>query len=322
MSRIIPPFDPVRVLVEPWTMHGEIYGWIALMGFLIALACGLCGCFLLLRRMALVGDAISHSVLPGIVLAFLWTGTRNPWVMMVGAACSGVLTTVLIEFIQTRSRVKADAATGITFTTLFALGVYWLTRYADKVDLDQDCVLYGEIGFITQHAWVTVAGTALAPQPVFIMAVVAGLVALLAGVFYHGLLVSSFDPGLAASRGLRPRVVHYLLMAVVSMVVVAAFEAVGAVLVIAMLVLPPAFGFLLSQRLPGMMAWSVLHGALSSCLGVSLAVWLDCTVAGAMVVAGSLLFVLAWVFSPGQGLLARLIRRIRNRRDVPVNPTP
>ena len=154
MNDLIPPFDFQKVFVETWTTGLPIYGWILLMGFFSSLACGLCGCFLVLRRMALVGDAISHSVLPGIVLAFLWTGSRSPLIMMTGAACTGLLTTVLIEFIQTRRRVKADAATGITFSTLFALGVYWLTRYADQVDLDQDCVLYGEIGlskWVSEH---------------------------------------------------------------------------------------------------------------------------------------------------------------------------
>ena len=306
MSELIPPFDFHRIFVETWTENLPTYGWIALMGFLSSLACGLCGCFLVLRRMALVGDAISHSVLPGIVLAFLWSGSRSPLVMMAGAASTGLLTTVLIEFIQTRSRVKADAATGIAFSTLFALGVFWLTRYADQVDLDQDCVLYGEIGFVSHLPWVSLAGVPLGPQPVVVMALVAAGVIVLGVLFYHGLVVSSFDPGLAATRGLRPRVVHYLLMAVVSVVVVSAFGSVGAILVIAMLILPPSFGFLLSARLPVMMAWTVLHGVLSSFLGISLAVWLDCTIAGAMVVAGAFLFVLAWVFSPTQGLLARL----------------
>lgn len=316
-ERLIPPFDFARVFLEPWTVNGESFLWIAIMGFLVATACGLVGNYLILRRMALVGDAISHSVLPGLVVAFLLAKSRGVAAMFTGALVAGIVTTVLIELIHRNSRVKQDAAIGITFSTLFAIGVILVSLFADKVDLDQECVLYGEIAFVPLSPLVQVAGVELAPEPVLRMAAVTLLVLVLIGLFYKELLVSSFDPGLAASLGINATVVHYGLMSVLSLVIVSAFESVGAILVIAMLILPGATASLLSDRLPSVMLLSTAHAALSSILGIHLAVWLECSMAGAMVVMGTALYVLAWIFSPSQGLLRRFIRRRLEEADAP-----
>ena len=318
MNRLIPEFDFVRVFVAPWTEGSESFMWIALMGFFVAASCGLIGNYLILRRMALVGDAISHSILPGIAIAFLLAGSRNTSVMFLGALAAGILTTVIIEIIHKRSRVKQDAAIGIAFTTLFAIGVVLISLYADKVDLDQECVLYGEIGFVWMAPPAYLGSFALGPQPVVRMALVTLVTAALIVLFYKELLVSSFDPGLAASVGINATVMHYALMSMLSIVVVSAFEAVGAILVIAMLILPGATASLLSQRLPIVLALSVVHAALSAVLGMHLAVWLDCSTAAAMVVMGAVLFVLAWIFSPRAGLLQRWIA---HRVDAPA-PEP
>nr|WP_317170087.1 metal ABC transporter permease [Rhodocytophaga rosea] len=122
--------------------------WIILAGSLVAVCCSLLGCYLILRKMAMVGDAISHAVLPGIVLAFLFTGSRDSVPMLLGAGILGVLCTFLIEFFHTKARLQTDASIGVTFTWLFALGVILITVFAGQVDLDQDCVLYGEIAYI------------------------------------------------------------------------------------------------------------------------------------------------------------------------------
>jgi manganese/zinc/iron transport system permease protein len=294
MSELIPVFDFEKVFVAPWTTDLPFHGWTMLMGFLVATACGLVGNYLILRRMALVGDAISHSVLPGIVIAFLVAQTRHPAVMFLGALVAGVLTTILIEIIHKKSRVKQDAAIGITFSSLFAIGVILVSQYASKIDLDQECVLYGEIGLISTDL-----------SAVWRMGVVAVLTIGFIGLFYKELLVSSLDPGLAFSLGINATIVHYSLMCWLSVVVVSAFESVGAILVIAMLILPGATASLLTKRLPSVLGLSVLHAALSSVLGMHLSLWLVCTPAGAMVVMGGFLFVLAWVFSPSSGLLRR-----------------
>jgi manganese/zinc/iron transport system permease protein len=306
VNNFIPPFDLHRVLVEPWTQSFSSFIWIAVMGFFVTTACGLIGNYLLLRRMALVGDAISHSVLPGLALAFLISNSRGSAPMFIGALAAGVLTTVLIEAIHKKSRVKQDAAIGITFSTLFAIGVILVTLYADRIDLDQECVLYGEIAFVPLEPFVEIGKLRIAPEPVVVMFAVTVLTAALIAAFYKELLVSSFDSGLAASLGINATVMHYALMSMLSVVVVSAFESVGAILVIAMLILPGATASLLSHRLPWIMVLSIVHAALSSLLGIHLGVWLECSVAGAMVVMGTALFVLAWLFSPSEGLLARL----------------
>lgn len=294
MNELIPPFEFQRVFVAPWSTDFASFGWIMLMGFFVTTACGLVGNYLILRRMALVGDAISHSILPGIAIAFLLSNSRGTVAMFLGALAAGVVTTVIIETIHKRSRVKQDAAIGIAFTSLFALGVILISLFASKVDLDQECVLYGEIAFIPLEPSVTFAGRALGPLPVVRMGLVTVLVVVLVAAFYKELLVSSFDSGLAVSLGISATVVHYALMSTLSVVVVSAFESVGAILVIAMLILPGATASLLSQRLPVMHGLTVLHAALSSVLGVHLSVWLECSIAGAMVVMATALFGLAW----------------------------
>ena len=306
---LIPAFNFQHVIVDPWTQELSSFGWIALMGFFVATACGLVGNYLILRRMALVGDAISHSVLPGIAIAFLLANSRASIVMFLGALAAGIVTTVMIEMIHRKSRVKQDAAIGITFSSLFAIGVILISVFASKVDLDQDCVLYGEIGNIPLDVpYVKLGSLTLGPPPLVRMGVVAAVVAVLILVFYKELLISSFDPGLALSVGINPTFVHYGLMAALSVVVVSAFESVGAILVIAMLILPGATASLISERLPKILGLTVLHAAVSSILGIHLALWLECSIAAAMVVMGAVLFVLAWVFSPSHGLLRQWIR--------------
>ncbi len=342
MSELIPAFDFHRVVIEPWTIDRQHFLWVALMGFFVAAACGLTGVYLILRRMALVGDAISHSVLPGLAIAFLVGGLTfkpetpgpgagfvtglgvtgghealNPTLMFIGALLAGIVTTLLIEVIHKKTRVKQDAAIGITFSSLFAFGVILISVFADKIDLDADCVLYGEIGFVTLHPYAQWGGTELAPWPVVRMGVVLLLTGGLMLLFYKELLVSSFDSGLATSLGIKPGLVHYALMCWLSVVVVSAFEAVGAILVIAMLILPGATASLLTQRLPVIFLGTLIHSALSALAGLHLAIWLDCPAAGAMVVAGAILFCAAWVLSPSQGLIATGLRRRLTPRHEP-----
>ncbi|MBC8097298.1 MAG: metal ABC transporter permease [Akkermansiaceae bacterium] len=309
MNSLIPPFDFHQVCLAPWTEQFGSTIWIVLMGFLVTAACGLVGNYLILRRMALVGDAISHSVLPGIALAFLLSNSRGTIPMFLGALVAGIVATLIIEVIHKKSRVKQDSAIGIAFTSLFAIGVILISLYASKVDLDQECVLYGEIAFVPLAPMVELGGMAIAPQPVFRMAVVAIIVILLIVIFYKELLVSSFDPALAFSVGINATVIHYSLMCVLSAVVVSAFESVGAILVIAMLILPGATASMLWHRLPGILCLTVLFSALSSVLGFHLATWLNCSIAAAMVVMAAFCFVLAWLFSPTQGMLRRWKRK-------------
>ena len=306
---LIPPFELNTFLRMPW--EGDAYTstlWVVLMGFFVASACGLVGNYLILRRMALVGDAISHSVLPGIAIAFLLTNSRGSGAMFVGALAAGVVTTIIIEIIHKKSRVKQDAAIGIAFTSLFAIGVILINVYASKVDLDQECVLYGEIGLVPSEQYAAFAGVEIGPESAVRMGIVAVITVMLILCFWKELLVSSFDPGLATAIGINATIMHYGLMSWLSVVVVSAFEAVGAILVIAMLILPGATAALCTPKLWMVMLLTVVYAALSAVLGVHVGYWLNCSIAAAMAVMGSLLFVLAWLFSPYQGLIGKFLR--------------
>lgn len=314
MSELIPAFDWKTFLTAPWndTLIATSNFWIVLMGFLVATACGLVGNYLIVRRMALVGDAISHSVLPGIAIAFLVSQTRGSSAMFLGALAAGIVTTILIEIIHKKTRVKQDAAIGIAFTSLFAIGVILISLFASQIDLDQECVLYGEIGYIGPEALAgestRILGIPLGPISVARMVLVTVATCLLIVLFYKELLVSSFDPGLASSLGINATIVHYALMSWLSVVVVSSFESVGAILVIGMLILPGATASLLTHRFSFILVLTVINAALSSLGGVHLATWLNCSPAGAMVVMASLLFSTAWIFSPHDGLLRRWYR--------------
>jgi len=297
-SSFIPSFDFQRVFIEPWTGEFDfmISLWTVVMGALVGAACGIIGNFLLLRRMALIGDAISHSVLPGIVVAFVLFKTTGTVAMFIGALAAAVVTVILINFIERNSRVKSDAATCVVFTTLFALGVVMTQLYAagGAVHLDAECILYGQIDFIGMEPMVSYAGRELAPAAVLRILGVMLAELLIVAVFYKELLVTSFDMGLSKSMGFRSKVWNYGLMIVLALVVVSAFEAVGAVMVVAMLIVPPMFAAQLSQKLPVRIIITLFHAMLSSFGGYHLAVWLHCSIAGAMVVFGSFLFLLAW----------------------------
>ncbi len=303
--QLVPVFDWHQVVVAPWTENLAQSGLVALMGFCVAAACGLVGNYLLLRRMALMGDAISHSVLPGLVIAFLITKSRGTGAMFVGAVIAGVATTLIIEVIHRKTRVKQDAAMGIAFSTLFAIGVTLTAMFASQIDLDAECVLYGDLTMAMIDVPVKLGGLSLGPVVLVRMAAVLLGVVVLILAFYKELLVTSFDEGLARSLGINPTVMHYALMVILSVVVVSAFEAVGAILVIAMLILPGATASLLSSRLPVVHGLAVVHAALSACLGVMLDAWLDCTVAASMAVAGAVIFGVVWLCSPSQGLIGR-----------------
>ncbi|MFC6999889.1 metal ABC transporter permease [Rufibacter roseus] len=279
--------------------------WIIMTGSLVAISSGLLGCFLILRRMAMVGDAISHAVLPGIVLAFLFSGTREVWSMLFGAAALGVVCTFLIEFFHKKARVPADASIGVTFTWLFALGIILITVYAGQVDLDQDCVLYGEIAYVPLDTWITESGLSLGPRTVWMMAGVTLVILAFITLFYRQLYLTSFDPAFAAAIGISTSLWYYLLMGAVSLTTVASFESVGAILVVALMVGPAATAYLLTDQLKVMLILSAVFGVVASFAGYYLALWLDGSVAGAISVIIGLEFLLAFVFSPTHGLVSR-----------------
>ncbi|MCK5923821.1 MAG: metal ABC transporter permease, partial [Methylococcales bacterium] len=220
--------------------------WIVTVGALCAVACALPGCFLVLRKMSMMGDAISHAVLPGLAIAFFITGTRTSSAMFIGAAIVGILTAVFTEWISRFGNVDRGAAMGIVFTTMFALGLLLIVQAADHVDLDPGCVLYGAIE-LTPLDTVSFIGKQI-PRAVIVISIVAIVNLGIILAFFKELRLSAFDPALADTLGFSTRFLHYLLMAMVAITTVASFEAVMSIIVIAMLIVPPATALLLTRR--------------------------------------------------------------------------
>ncbi|MBI2343413.1 MAG: metal ABC transporter permease [Deltaproteobacteria bacterium] len=285
-------------------------------GGLVAASCGLLGSFLILRRMSMLGDAISHAVLPGIALAFLLTQSRHPIPMLFGASTLGLVTAFCTEFLHRTGRLASDAAIGVTFTWLFAVGVIVISLFAGQIDLDQECVLYGEIAYVPWDTWI-VGGRSLGPRALWIMGGV--FCCDLAFVFlcYKELKVTTFDPDLARTLGISTRTFHYLLMGAVSMTTVAAFELVGAILVVAMLIAPGATAYLLTDRLGWLLLWSVAIGILSAAGGYGLAMMIDASIAGAMATVAGGFFVLALLGAPHHGIISRHLARRRSFGNGP-----
>ena len=286
---------------------------IVLTAVLVAIPCALLGTLLVLRQMAMMGDAISHAVLPGIVLAFFVSESLGSLTSLIGAGVFGLLTAVLVEALRNTGRVKEDSSIGIVFTALFALGVFLVSKFARDVHLDLNHVLYGEIAFAPLNALI-VGGQDLGPRSLWTLGIVTALAVGMVLLLYKELKIATFDPGLAAAVGLSPVFVHYLLMGAVSVTTVGAFDSVGAILVVAFLIVPPATAYLLTERLWTTMSLAVLLGAGSAYAGYYLAAVLDVAIAGMMAVVAGGFFVLALLISPSHGLVANLLRRRRNRR--------
>lgn len=276
-------------------------------GCVVAVACALPGVFLVLRQVALMSDAISHAILLGIVVVFFIVKDLHSPFLILGAALTGILTVALTELLIQSGRLKKDAAIGLVFPFFFSIGVILITQFAGSVHLDSDAVLLGEIAFAPFNRFL-VFGMDLGPIALWVMGAVLLLNIVFISVFYKELKVSTFDPALAASMGFSPVILHYALMSLVSITAVGAFDAVGSILVVALMVTPPATAYLLTRRLKIMMIISVAIGLLSAIFGFFLAVAIDASIAGAMASVTGIFFILAFCFSPEQGLLQKYLR--------------
>ncbi|MCG8324966.1 MAG: metal ABC transporter permease [Thiotrichales bacterium] len=302
-----------------WTLDG----WIVAVGVLCAMACALPGCFLVLRRMSMMGDAISHAVLPGLAAAFIISGELTSVPMFIGAVIAGLLTALFTEWLHGYGRVDEGASMGVVFTGLFAVGLVMIARAADNVHLDADCVLYGAIEF-TPLDLVTLGGVAVPRVGLTLSAVL--LVNLLFVVaLFKEFKISAFDPALATTLGVNARFMHYLLMILTAITAVAAFEAVGSILVVALLIAPPAAAYLLTDRLPVMIGLSLVIGASAAVLGHIGALTVPAafgygstSTAGMIAVFAGLLLALAALFGPRHGALTNAWRqrRLRRRRNA------
>jgi manganese/zinc/iron transport system permease protein len=266
--------------------------------------------------MAMVGDAISHAVLPGIVIAFLISGSRDSVTMLLGAGLIGILTTFLIEFFHKKARLQTDAAIGVTFTWLFAVGVVLISIFAGKVDLDQDCVLYGEIAYVPLDTIITPDGQNLGPKALYVMGFILTAILLFIIVGYKELFLTTFDPAYAKAIGISSTLWHYLLMSAVSATTVASFESVGAILVVALLIAPPAAAYLITDNFKIMLALASLIGILSSVTGYYLAVYLDGSIAGAIATMAGVFFGLCLLFSPTHGIVFKKLNSVSGSNSM------
>jgi manganese/zinc/iron transport system permease protein len=269
--------------------------------------------FLVLRRMALLSDAISHAILLGIVLAYFATRDLTSPLLVIGAALTGVVTVSLVELLNRTGLVREDAATGLVFPVLFSLGVILIYRYLPRsADLHTDCVLMGDLAHAAGRELV-VGGAALGPRALWVMGTILLGNAVFVGLFYKELKLATFDAALAAALGFVPGLLHYALTALVSVTAVGAFESVGSVLVVALMIAPPATAYLLTDRLSHMLLWSAVAGAASAVAGYWLARLLDANIPGAMATMTGVWFGLAYLLAPERGLLAVARRRRRQR---------
>lgn len=285
---------------------------IVMTGGLVATACAVLGVFLVLRRQALMGDAVSHAVLPGIVAVFLLTGSRAPLPVIVGAAVFALLCVLAIDAIRASGLVKSDAAIGLVFPALFALGVLGIDRYAADIHLDLDSTIYGEIAFAPFRT--VVIGDYLVARSVIVSGAVAVAVILLVAVLWRRLKVSTFDPVFAETVGARPDWTSRLLLLAVSVTAVTAFDAVGAILVVTLLIVPAATAYLLTDRLIGMVLIAVAVGWIAAIAGEWTAARADASIAGSMGLVAAACFAVALLAAPKYGLVARRIALARRRR--------
>jgi manganese/zinc/iron transport system permease protein len=287
---------------------------IQLVAIVVAAACALPGVFLVLRRVALLSDAISHAILLGIVVAFFIVEDLASPFLIFAAAATGVLTVFLVELLIRTGLVKQDASIGLVFPVLFSIGVILISRYAGNVHIDTDAVLLGELAFAPFNRFY-IAGVDVGPKALWLMGGILALNIVLITVFFKEYKLVSFDAGLAAALGFSPALVTYLLMAQVSVTAVGAFDAVGSILVVALMIAPPATAYLLTDSLPRLVLYSVVIGVVGAVSGYWIAHWLDVSIAGSMASMSGFLFGAVFVLVPERGLLAQALRRRRQKRE-------
>jgi manganese/zinc/iron transport system permease protein len=290
---------------------------ILLVAILAGISCSLAGIFLVLRRMAMIADAISHSILPGLVGGYVLGRGPNLFLGFLGALAAGLGTVFLVEALARTKRLKDDAAIGLVFTTLFALGVFVVSRQFSHVHLDTDAVLFGEIA-LAPFDLLEVGGRGYGPLSLWVLGALTLLNVAFIGLFFKELKVATFDPVLAATLGFAPALLNILLMGVVAVTTVGAFGAVGAVLAVALIVIPSATASLLTRRLPVLIALAAGIGASGGLVGYFLAHLWDVSISGMIAASLGGLFGLAVLFGPRQGILAQVARRRRQRSEFAV----
>ena len=282
-------------------------------GVLVSISCALLGAFLIARNMSMMSDAISHAILPGLAIAVLMTAERTTVHVVVGGVMTGILTVSLVEMLHRSRLIKEDSAIGVVFPALFSIGIILISQ-AGNVHIDTQHVLYGEIEYSPFDTlfWdsVNLGAKSLWVLGILTIANLAFIVLL-----HKELKLSTFDAALASILGFAPMLMHYLLMIMVATTAVVAFESVGAILVIALFIVPAASAYLLTDRLSIMIGLSVTIGAISAVGGYFMAAALDVSIAGAMATTTGIGFGLTWLLAPKRGILTQWSKRSRQRDE-------
>lgn len=260
----------------------------------VGIICGVIGSFIILRGMALMGDAIAHAILPGVAISYM-LGVNYFY----GAVVVGVLTALGIGVISDKSRIKSDAAIGIVFSAAFALGVILITKAKSAIDLTQ--ILFGNVLYVsTVDMWLTV--------------IIGIILLLIVTLFFKELLISSFDETIAKVYGLKTRFIHYGIMVLLTLVTVASLQTVGVILVVSLLITPASTAYLLTNRLSTMIVLSAFFGALSSVVGIYFSYVYNLPPGPVIALAATAIFLLALIFSPKQGLLWQKVKKQATNR--------
>lgn len=285
---------------------------IQLIAVFISVACALPGAFLVLRKMSMMSDSITHTILLGIVLAFFVTGDLGSPFLIAGAAVMGVITVWLTESLGKTRLVSKDSAIGIVFPLLFSVAIILITKYAGSVHLDTDSVLLGELAFAPFDRMI-LFGTDIGAKGIYLSGFLLLANIILISIFFKELKIATFDPVLASVIGFSPALIHYGLMTLVSLTTVGAFEAVGSILVVAFMIAPPVTAYLLTDSLKAMLWLSAGFGAASAVIGYQIAVFLDVSIAGSIAATAGLIFALVLILAPKRGLVKQTLKKVRQR---------
>lgn len=280
---------------------------------LVAIACAIPGVFLVLRKMALISDAISHSILPGIVIGFFVTENLASPFLIIMATLTGVLTVVMVEYIQKTGLVKEDTAIGLVFPALFSLGVLMISKNAGDVHLDIDAVLLGEVAFAPFDRML-ISDIDMGPKSLWVMGIILSISITLLLLFFKELKVATFDAGLATSLGFSPVIIHYGLMTIASVTTVGAFDAIGAVLVVAFMIVPAATLYLITTNLKKMMVYAAVLGVICSITGYWIAHFLDASISGTIATVLGLVFFITFIFAPKTGYFSQW-RKVKQQKN-------
>lgn len=281
---------------------------IQLIAVLVAIACALPGCFLILRKLSMIAESITHTILLGVVLAFFMTNDINSPYLIVGAGLTGVVTVWLIELLNKSKLLSGDSSIGIVFPLFFSIAVILISKYAGKVHLCAESILMGELAFAPFDRLI-INGYDCGAMALYVTGGLLLFNILLIFLFFKELTLASFDPILAAVLGLSPVLLHYLLMTMVSVTSVVAFQSVGSVLVLAFMIAPPVTAYLMTDHLKHMLILSGVIAALNAVLGYHVADYYGVSISGSMAMMSGFSFLVIFLLSPQRGLISAIRRR-------------